>query len=177
MHRSKKYLVLYNDVVIISDEGRPVKCRCFYLIQDCESIQLTEGTTMRNTVIALCLLMIVGCRTPAHTPPVSRLDSAIENLSFTTEQLESVRKEKDFFVKMLEDFEEQKAEYGPLLNANHLRSQMQDFADWHRDISQQERQLEIQHALNVFAAHSQVAKRKAADPNQASLVSLPTRKP
>ncbi|MCJ7728791.1 MAG: hypothetical protein MUO27_02775 [Sedimentisphaerales bacterium] len=132
---------------------------------------------MRITVITLCLLMIVGCNTPTPIPPASRFDSAIENFSITTEQLESVRREKDLFVKVLENFEEQKAEYAPFLDSQRLHSQMQDFADWHRDISQRERQLEVQHALNVFAAHSQVAKRKFADPNQASLVSLPTRKP
>jgi hypothetical protein len=128
---------------------------------------------MRNTVITLCLLMLAGCNKPARTTTVptsvSRFDLAIENLSITTEQIESVRKEKDLFVNVLEDFEEQKAEYDPLLNANQLRSQMQDFADWHRDISQRERQLEMQHALNVFVAHSQVAKRRFADPNQTML--------
>jgi len=123
--------------------------------------------------ITLCLLMLVGCNRPAETttvpPSGSRFDLAIENLSFTTEQLESVRKEKDLFVNVLEDFEQQKAEDGPFLNANQLPSQMQDFADWHRDISHRERQLEVQHALNVFAAHSQVAKRRFADPNQTML--------
>jgi hypothetical protein len=113
--------------------------------------------------------MIVGCNTPTHIPPASRFDSAIENLSITTEQLESVRGEKDIFVNMLENFEEQKTEYAAFLDSQRLRSQMQDFADWHRDISQRERQLEVRHALNVFAAHSQVAKRRFADPNQTML--------
>ena len=136
---------------------------------------------MRNTVITLCLLMLAGCSKPARTTtvpaPVSRFDLAIENLSITTEQLESVRKEKDLFVNVLEDFEQQKAEYGPLLNANQLPSQMEDFADWHRDISQRERQLEMLHALNVFAAHSQVAKRRLADANQTSVSILAPAKP
>jgi hypothetical protein len=132
---------------------------------------------MRITVIALCLLMIVGCRTPAHTPPVSRFDSAIENLSFTTEQLESVRREKDLFVNALENFEEQKTEYTAFLDSQRLHSQMQDFADWHRDISQRERHLEVRHALNVFAAHSQVAKRKFADQNQTMLANPTPTKP
>ncbi|MGD0078577.1 MAG: hypothetical protein ABSB91_08135, partial [Sedimentisphaerales bacterium] len=30
-----------------------------------------------------------------------------------------------------------------------------------------ERNMEVQHALNVFAAHNQVIKRKMTDPNQA----------
>jgi hypothetical protein len=117
--------------------------------------------------------MLAGCNRPAETTTVplsgSHFDLAIENLSITTEQLESVRKEKDLFVNVPEDFEEQKAADGPFLNANQFRSQMQDFADWHRDISQRERQLEVRHALNVFAAHSQVAKRRFADPNQTML--------
>jgi hypothetical protein len=125
--------------------------------------------------------MLVGCNRPAETTTVplsvSRFDSAIENLSITTEQLESVRREKDLFVNVLENLEEQKTEYAAFLDSQRLRSQMQDFAVWHRDISQRERQLEIRHALNVFAAHSQVEKRKFADPNQTMLANPPPPKP
>ena len=113
--------------------------------------------------VILCLLMIVGCKTPSSPPPVSHFDAAIENLSMTAEQLESVRQEKDFFVKSLEDFEQQKTEYGYILDSSRLRSQMQNFTEWHLDISKRERALEVQHALNVLAAHTQVAKHRTAN--------------
>jgi hypothetical protein len=121
---------------------------------------------MKQTAIVLALLITIsGCKTPAgtktQTQSASLYDSAIENLSMTAEQLESLRKEKDFFVKSLEDFERQKYEYGYLLDVGRLRSQMQDFTEWHRDISKRERILEVQHSLNVLAAHSQVAKRRS----------------
>ena len=124
---------------------------------------------MKRTVIILALLITVsGCKTPAKngttTPSASLYDSAIENLSMSTEQLESVRKEKDFFVKSLEDFERQKDEYGYLLDTSRFRSQMQDFTEWHRDISRREKIIEVQHALSVTAAHSQVAKRRSHAP-------------
>jgi hypothetical protein len=73
--------------------------------------------------------------------------------------------------KFMEDFEQQRAEYGLFLDPGRLGSQMQDFTGWHRDITQRERELEIQHAINVFAAHNQVAKRKSLDPNQTALAS------
>jgi hypothetical protein len=125
---------------------------------------------MKKAII-IFLLIIAGCNTPADKPIANHFDTAIENLSLTTQQLESVRREKDFFVKALEDFEQQKTEYGLFLDPGRLGSQMQDFTGWHRDITQRERELEIQHAINVFAAHNQVAKRKSLDPNQTALAS------
>ncbi|MFH1370098.1 MAG: hypothetical protein ABII09_02255 [Planctomycetota bacterium] len=120
---------------------------------------------MRNPSVILCLLMVVGCNTPSSPPPVSHYDAAIENLSITADQLESVQKEKDFFVKSLEEFELQKTEYGRFLDTRQLHSQMQDFTEWHHDISQRERNLEVQHVLNVLAAHTQVVRRRTAEPN------------
>lgn len=128
-------------------------------------------------MIALGLLIIAGCKTPSSPSPASRLDLAIENLSITTEQLESVQREKDFFVKVLEDFEQQKDEYGVFLNYQQIHSQMQDFENWHQDISQREQELAIEHAINVFAAHNQVAKRRLTDPNQSNLAGLTPAKP
>ena len=123
---------------------------------------------MKQTMIVLVLLIILtGCNRQAkvknETTSADLYDLAIENLSMTSEQLEAVQREKDFFVKSLEDFERQKAEYGFLLDTGQLRSQMQDFTDWHRDIARRERTLEVQHALNVLAAHNQVAKLRAAN--------------
>ena len=86
-----------------------------------------------------------------------------------------MQKEKDFFVKSLEDFEHQKAEYGRFLDNQQLRSQMQDFTEWHHDIAQRERTLEVQHALNVLAAHTQVVKRRAADQKNKVSIAAPTK--
>jgi len=124
---------------------------------------------MKNTVIVLLLFIIAGCNAPADKPAPTNFDTAIENLSITTQQLESVRREKDLFVKVMEDYERQKAEHALFLDPNRFDSQAQDFTYWHRDITQRERDLEFRHALNVFAAHSQVIKRKSLDPNQTAL--------
>jgi len=59
---------------------------------------------MSKTVIAFGLLIIAGCKTPSSPAPVSRYDLAIENLSITTEQLETVQKEKRFFCKSARRF-------------------------------------------------------------------------
>ena len=129
---------------------------------------------MKPTIIILGLLIAAaGCGRPTSSEPapasaasLTCYDMAIENLSTTTEQLESIRREKDFFVKSFEDFERQKAQYGQLWTSRQIRNQMQYFTDWHRDILQRERTLEFQHALNVLAAHNEVIKRKKADTNQ-----------
>jgi hypothetical protein len=131
-----------------------------------------RSPVMRKLVIILgAFVILAGCNrpaeTPAYDPPVSQYDMAIENLSITTEQIEDIRKEKDLFIKSLESFERQKNEYGYLMDVNGIRRQMQRFADWHKDIAKRERSMEVQHALNVFAAHNQVIKRKMTDPNQA----------
>jgi hypothetical protein len=126
---------------------------------------------MRKAIVVL-LLIISGCSAPADKPVANHFDTAIQDLSITTQQLESVRREKDFFVKALEDFERQKTEYALFLTPGRIGGQMQDFAGWHRDIVLRERGLEAQHAINVFAAHNQVAIRKSLDPNQPTLVSL-----
>jgi len=119
---------------------------------------------MKKTLV-IFLLIIAGCKTPAHKPSPTQFDTAIENLSITTQQLDSLQKEKDLFVKALEDFERQKAEYGRLLNPDILSIQNQFFTDWHRDITLRERDLEFKHALNVFTAHSEAMKHKSPEPN------------
>jgi hypothetical protein len=132
---------------------------------------------MKKTVVILWLLLISGCKTPPAKQPESGFDIAIKNLSASTERLDSIRREKDFFIKSLEDFERQKAEYGQLLDYNDVRSQMQHFAEWHRDIAKRERALEFRHALNVLAAHHEVIKQKAAEPNQDDLQAHSPAKP
>jgi len=132
---------------------------------------------MSRTVIILCLLIIAGCKTPSNPPPVSRFDIAIENLSRTTQQLEDLRREKDFFAKSLADFEQQKTECGDFMDANELDKQTRAFARWHWDIAQREKDLTIEHSMNIFAAHREITKRRAASPNQAAFSTLPYRNP
>jgi hypothetical protein len=132
---------------------------------------------MRKTTVIICLLVIAGCKTPSNPPPVSRFDIAIENLSRTTQQLEDLRREKDFFAKSLADFEQQKTECGDFMDANELDKQTRAFARWHWDIAQREKDLTIEHSMNVFAAHREILKRRAAEPNQAAFSTLPYRNP
>jgi len=124
---------------------------------------------MRNTVIILYLLIIAGCKAPGNPPPVSRFDIAIENLSRTSQQLEDLRMEKDIFVRLLDDFEKQKAEYAGILDTNEIDKQTMTFAKWHRDIAQREKDLTIEHTMNILAAQREVAKRKAARQNEITL--------
>jgi len=132
---------------------------------------------MKKTAIILYLLIITGCNTPSNPPPVSRFDIAIENLSRTSQQLEDLRREKDFFAKSLADFEQQKTECGDFMDANELDKQTKAFARWHWDIAQREKDLTIEHSMNVFAAHREILKRRAAEPNQAAFSTLPYRNP
>jgi hypothetical protein len=126
---------------------------------------------IRKLVIFVCFCVtLAGCSEPAVNKPAfkpsdSQYDIAIENLSVTTEKLDSIRKEKDLFVKSLEDFEQQQSDYPRFWNANRIQLQYQHFAVWHKDIAIRERNLEVQHALNTLAAHNQVMKRKMNDPN------------
>jgi hypothetical protein len=124
---------------------------------------------MKKTVIILYLLIIAVCKTPSNPPPVSRFDIAIENLSITIQKLEDLRMEKDIFVRLLDDFEKQKTEHAGILDANEIDKQTRVFAEWHRDIAQREKDLTIEHAMNVLAAHREVAKRRAAEPNEITL--------
>jgi hypothetical protein len=131
---------------------------------------------MRKTTIILYLLIIAGCKTPGNPPPVSRFDIAIENLSITSQKLEDLRMEKDIFVRLLDDFEKQQAEHIGILDANEINKQTRVFAEWHRDIAQREKDLTIEHAMNVLAAHREILKRKAAERNEITLAS-PAGKP
>ena len=83
-----------------------------------------------------------------------------------------MREEKDFFVRVLEDFETQKSEYGNLLGPARLHGQMRDFTEWHRDIMQRENYLQARFDLNALVAHTQLAKRNitARDKNQIALI-------
>ena len=132
---------------------------------------------MRNTVIILYLLIVAGCKTPSSPPPVSRFDIAIENLSITTQELEDLRMEKDIFVRLLDDFERQKTAHGSTLDANEFDKQTRAFAEWHSNITQREKDLNIEHSMNVFAAHREILKRRAAEPNQTAFSTLPYQKP
>ena len=132
---------------------------------------------MRKTVIILCLFILPGCKTPDNPPSVSRFDIAIENLSRTSQQLDDLRKEKDFFAKSLADFEQQKTECGDFMDANELDKQAKAFARWHWDIAQREKDLTIEHSMNVSAAYREIAKRRAADQHQTAISTLSYRNP
>lgn len=133
---------------------------------------------MSRTIIILCLLMIAGCKTPDNPPLVSRFDIAIENLSITTQKLEYLRAEKDVFAKLLDDFEQQKAEHGSILDTNEIDKQAMVFAKWHRDIAQREKDISIEHSMNILAAHREVLKRRAANhQHQTALSTRPHRNP
>ena len=116
---------------------------------------------MRKTTIILYLLIIAGCKTPGNPQPVSQFDIAIENLSITSQKLEDLRMEKDIFVRLLDDFEQQKAENTGILDANEIDKQTSVFAEWHRDIAQREKDLTIEHTMNVLAAHMEILKRQS----------------
>jgi hypothetical protein len=131
---------------------------------------------MRRTVIILYLLIIAGCKAPDNPRPVSRFDIAIENLSITSQKLEDLRMEKEIFVRLLNDFEKQKAENTGILDADEIDRQAMTFAEWHRDIAQREKDLTIEHSMNVLAAHREVEKRRAAEQNKITLAS-PAAKP
>lgn len=122
-------------------------------------------------VFPYLLVILTSCSRPAtskpaYIPPASQYDIALENFGYTTNQLDAVGKEKDLFIKSLDDFEQQQSDYARLWDTNQIFSQMQRFADWHKDIAIRERNLEIRHALNILAAHQQVMKHKLTDPNQ-----------
>lgn len=85
--------------------------------------------------------------------------------------------EKDIFVRLLEDFEQQKAERSSVLDPNEIYKQTKAFAEWHRDIAQREKDLTIEHSMNIFAAHREIAKRRAAKSNQTALSTLLYRNP
>jgi uncharacterized protein HemY len=131
---------------------------------------------MRKTVVILTLLIIGGCKTPGNlpAPPVSRFDIAIENLSITSQKLEDLRAEKEIFTSLLADFEQQKAENA--LDTEAVDKQIKAFAEWHRDISQREKDLNIEYSMNVSAAHREILKRKEAEANEITLAS-PVKKP
>ena len=74
--------------------------------------------------------------------------------------------EKDIFVRLLDDFEKQKAEHIGILDANEIDKQTKAFAEWHRDIAQREKDLTIEYTMDVLAAHREIAKRRTAKSNE-----------
>jgi hypothetical protein len=133
-------------------------------------------TAMRKIAVILCLFMLSGCGASGNSTPVSRFDIAIENLSRTSLQLENLQKEKDLFAKTLEDFEQQKAEYNDILGTGKANKITRAYAQWHRDITQREKDLAIEHAMNVSAAHREILKRKAEEQNQTAVSAISNRK-
>jgi hypothetical protein len=140
-----------------------------YIIRKVKQFDMGNPVMKKMAILWGLIAVLAGCnkpaRTPAHYLPPSQYDMAIENLSITTNQLDAISKEKDLFIQALESFEQQKNKYGYLMDINGIQKQMQQFADWHKDITSRETNLEVRHSLNVFAAHNQVIKRKMTDPN------------
>jgi hypothetical protein len=132
---------------------------------------------MSRRIIILYLLITAGCKTQNAPPPVSRLDIAIENLSMTSRQLDELREEKDLFTKSLEDFVEQKAEHIGILDTNEIYRETRAFAEWRRDITQREKDLNIEHSMNISAAHREIAKRKTTEANKTASYMPPYRNP
>jgi hypothetical protein len=131
---------------------------------------------MKNTIIILVLLIISGCNSPPEKNQESNYDLAIEKLSITTQELEAISKEKDLYVKVLDDFEKQKSEYGYLFNSQQISDEMQNLSDWHYDISRREKVISFQHDLNIYDAHIQ-AEKKHTDSNDIPLRNSSTGKP
>lgn len=105
----------------------------------------------------MILFIVAGC---GQKRTVSSYDLAIEKLSITSQQLDSISKEKDLYVKVLDDFEKQKDEYGYMLNSHKINEQMQQLADWHRNITLREKEITFEHDLNVYDAQTQAARKQ-----------------
>ena len=111
------------------------------------------------------LIFISGCsNTPAEKKSVSKYDLAVKKLSITSEELDSIGREKDLYVKVLDDMESQQSEFGYLFNSQQMFYEMRILSDWHYDIAQRERAISFEHALNIYDAHIQ-AMKKYADSN------------
>lgn len=117
---------------------------------------------MRNIVLTICLLTLLGCSPAQKSPePISKRDRAIINLSKTTDQLDSIHREKDFLINVLEDLETQQDVYSPFLDDPQLTlSSAQAFDNWRANLLTRERTVATQHALNVLMAHIQASKSR-----------------
>lgn len=123
---------------------------------------------MRKMLIIAGFLLIPGCA-PADKPAThtSPADRAIINLSRTTDQLDSIHREKDFLINVLEDLETQQAVYSPFLDDPQLTlSWAQAFDNWRANLFTRERTVATQHALNVLVAHVQATRSAPHDQNE-----------
>ncbi len=123
---------------------------------------------MRKTLIIIGFVIISGCG-PAHSPVTgaSTADRAILNLSRTADQLDSVRREKDFLINVLEEIETQQTVYSVLLDGPQLAAdQARAFDDWRTELTAREKIIEARHALNVLTAHIEIARLAKNDPNR-----------
>lgn len=126
---------------------------------------------MNKLTAILIIVLISGCG--VEKEPKSDYDSAIENLSTSWQELDSIRQEKDFFVKVLDDLEMQKSDYAYLFSARQLLLEMQYLANWQRDIARREKYLAFQHALNVYQAHILTPNNYPFDINSVSSANPP----
>lgn len=123
---------------------------------------------MGKTLIIIGFVIIVGCG-PAHSPVTgaSSADHAILNLSKTAEQLDSIHREKELLINVLEELETQQAVYSVLLDNPQLTAdQARAFDSWRTELTSREKTLEARYALNVLIAHIEAARLAKNDPNQ-----------
>lgn len=112
---------------------------------------------MQKILIIAVVSLLFGCTSRTVSPRASRCDAIIENLSRTTDQLNSIRSEKDYFVKVWNDSEDQLADFAELMsNSSGQDYDAEAFAKWHEDIAAREEQISRQHALNVLLAHIRI---------------------
>jgi len=118
---------------------------------------------LRQVLVIMAVLLVVGCGARNAPNASSTSGGPIEELARTTEQLEQVRREKDFFVEVYNDFEQQTGEFGCFLNEQQSAEQAQDLYHWREQIVDTEQTLTQQHAINVYLAHRAVTQQSSAD--------------
>jgi hypothetical protein len=125
-----------------------------------------DGYEVQKILIIAVVLLLSGCTSRTVSPRASRYDVIIENLSRTTDQLDSIRCEKGFFVKVWNDSEDQRADFAELMFNRSGQYDAEAFAKWHEDIAAREEQISRQHALNVLFAHIKAGQMTCDNPNR-----------
>ncbi len=123
---------------------------------------------MKETLIIIGFVIIAGCG-QGHDPvtPASTADRAIINLSKTAEKLDSVHREKDLLINVLEELEMQQAVYSGLLDGSQLTAEKaRAFDNWRTELTAREKRIEARYALDVLTAHIEIARLTKNDPNR-----------
>jgi len=123
---------------------------------------------VRKKLIIIGFVIIAGC-TPAHSPvtPTSTTDRNILNLSKTSERLDSIHREKDLLINVLDELETQQTVYSGLLDGPQLTAdQARAFDNWRTELTAREKRIETRYALDVLIAHIEIARLAKSDPNR-----------